>query len=164
MNNLAEQIKKEKERLKSLCPFQKDQILEWTEKDKNGQDVTKRGVFDYYYVSDDLSTAMKINLPVHHNINYSSSYAYFKDVDFSKFIVIKNPYDEYKGIRIDDMIDTKEYEIQKATEILNSQLKRLQRIKEKEQNKCVHKWKKLGGSFASPVRTNIDFLGQSRVS
>jgi hypothetical protein len=160
MENLKEQLQEEKNRLKALCTFVKNDILEWTEKDKEGEDTVKRGVFGYYYVSDDLSTAVRINLPVSHQLAFTSSYAYIRNPDLSRFKVVQNPINKYTISRINDMIEMKEWEINKKTGLLRNQLKKLHFIKNKYQSNCVHNWSRVGGLFADPVEVKTDCLGQ----
>ena len=140
--SLIEQVKEEKEKLKSKCTFKKGDILEWT----NAKGKVIRGVFKYYSVSDDLTSVISIDLPVYSHINWSSSCEYIKEPDLSKFKVIDNPCSVKKLERIEDMIDEDNYEMAKKVKILKHQKERLQNIKYSEQDKCIHNWEKVTGN------------------
>jgi len=152
MNRLIEQVELEKQRLKSLCSFKKGDILEWHTLNKEGISVIHRGIFDYIYVNDKLETHIKINLPVSHRLNFSSSYAYILNPEYSEFKVIDNPCSIDKLNRLRDIIDAKEYEIRKMTKLLRLQKEKLEKYYQQEQDKCVHNWNKIGGHLAAPIR------------
>lgn len=140
--SIVEQMKTAKAELKAQCPFKKGDPLQWI----NDKGQTKKGRFDYVFVSDKLEVSIRINLPVTSHIGWSSSYEYFKSPDYSRFVKIEEPISLDSLQRIDRMDWRVDEEIRKATALLQKQKARLSRIRKTYQKQCLHEWQDLGGT------------------
>ena len=133
IEDFRDKLKKNKENIKKQCPLKRGDIIEFEYKNK-----IEKGIFDYFYISNNFNTAIKINLPKISSIGYTSSYVYIRNPDCSKIKKISNTLNSEKLERINDLIDLKHYEIEKATRVLQHQLEKLERLKYEEHEKCIH--------------------------
>ncbi len=137
------------------CGFSKGDIVEVK------GDKPFRGHIESLYVSS--MGNYKGNLCMHikgdatRSIDWSSNLKIVREFDFGSVSKIDNPLNTETLERIDGLIYQKEREIQKATELLKKQKKRLEKLRTNQEKTCIHKFECIGETG----RTVKHLVGQS---